>query len=122
MLERPLVYLVPAATAALYCAVCLGFAPGQYLSLILLSVFLFGAGALVYHDRLLALMGMLAAVAFAFAGFSLFQSNVVEPVRALAERHAEITATVLQDADVYDDSQRAELSVDDTMCCQARSA
>ena len=113
MLERPLVYLVPAATAALYCAVCLGFAPGQYLSLILLSVFLFGAGALVHHDRLLTLMGMLAAAAFAFAGFSLFQSNVVEPVRALAERHAEITATVLQDADVYDDSQRAELSVDD---------
>ena len=113
MLERPLVYLVPAATAALYCAVCLGFAPGQYLSLILLSVFLFSAGALVYHDRLLTLMGMLAAAAFAFAGFSLFQSNVVEPVRALAERHAEITATVLQDADVYDDSQRAELSVDD---------
>ena len=86
MLERPLVYLVPAATAALYCAVCLGFAPGQYLSLILLSVFLFSAGALVHHDRLLTLMGMLAAAAFAFAGFSLFQSNVVEPVRALAER------------------------------------
>ena len=48
-----------------------------------------------------------------FSAFSVFHLVVVAPVRELAGRHAEITATVLQDADVYDDSQRAELSVDD---------
>ena len=113
MLERPLVYLVPAASVGLYCAVCLDVTPGLYPSLLLSAFFLIGAGALVYHDRLFSLMGMLAAVALAFSGFALFQMIVVEPVRELAGYHAEITATVLQDADVYDDSQRAELSVDD---------
>lgn len=113
MLERPLVYLVPVSAAALYCAVCLDIVPNGYLSLFLSVIFLFGAGALVYRKRVFTLLCMLAAASLAFSAFSVFHLVVVAPVRELAGRHAEITATVLQDADVYDDSQRAELSVDD---------
>ena len=113
MLERPLIYLIPASAAALYCAVCLNIVPNLYLSLLLFSLFLICAGALAEHKRLFALLCMLAAASLSFAGFSLFHAIVVEPVRELAGRHAEITATVLQDAAVYDDSQRVELSVDD---------
>ena len=82
MLERPLVYLVPAASVGLYCAVCLDVTPGLYPSLLLSAFFLIGTGALVYHDRLFSLMGMLAAVALAFAGFALFQMIVVDPASA----------------------------------------
>ena len=113
MLERPLIYLIPASATALYCAVCLNIVPNLYLSLLLLSLFLVCAGALAAHKRLFALLCMLSAASLSFAGFSLFHAIVVEPVRELAGRHAEITATVLQDAAVYDDSQRVELSVDD---------
>ena len=113
MLERPLIYLVPPAAAALYCAVCLDAAPGPHLSLLLLAVFLIAAGALVHHARPFAVCCMLAAASFAFSGFAVYRINVVEPVRELAGQNKEITATVLQDPDIYEDSQRAELSVDD---------
>ena len=112
MLERPLIYLVPAAAAALYCAVCLETAPGLHLSLLLLSIFLAAAGAFIRRERLFTVMCMLAAASFAFSGFAAYRMIRVEPVRELAGRHAEITATVLQDPDIYEDSQRAELSVD----------
>lgn len=69
MLERPLIYLVPPAAAALYCAVCLDAAPGPHLSLLLLAVFLIAAGALVHHARPFAVCCMLAAASFAFSGF-----------------------------------------------------
>ena len=48
MLERPLIYLVPAAAAALYCAVCLETAPGLHLSLLLLF---FHPVNQVFHPR-----------------------------------------------------------------------
>ena len=81
MLERPLIYLVPPAAAALYCAVCLDAAPGPHLSLLLLAVFLIAAGALVHHARPFAVCCMLAAASFAFSGFAVYRINVVEPVR-----------------------------------------
>ena len=112
MLERPLTRLVPPAAAALYCAVCLDLAPGLHLSLFLLMAFLFAAGALVYQPRLFTICCMLAAAAFAFSGFDIYRAAVVEPVRELAGKHMEITAIVMQDPDVYEDSQRAELSVE----------
>ena len=112
MLERPLIYLVPAAAAALYCAVCLETAPGLHLSLLLLSIFLAAAGAFIRRERLFTVMCMLAAASFAFSGFAAYRMIRVEPVRELAGRHAEITATLLQDPDISEDSLRAELSVD----------
>ena len=113
MLERPLIYLVPPAAAALYGAVCFDLSPGLHASLLLLSLLLIAAGALIRHNRLFTITCMLAVTALAFSVFSLYRSLLVEPVRELSGRHAEITATVMQDPDVYEDSQRAELSVDD---------
>lgn len=113
MLERPLIYLVPPAAAALYGAVCFDLSPGLHASLLLLSLLLIAAGALIRHNRLFTITCMLAVTALAFSAFSLYRSLLVEPVRELSGRHAEITATVMQDPDVYEDSQRAELSVDD---------
>ena len=52
MFERPLIYLVPAAAAALYCAVCLEYTISLTAALLLLALFLFAAGAAVYHKRL----------------------------------------------------------------------
>ena len=86
MLERPLIYLVPAAAAALYCAVCLETAPGLHLSLLLLSIFLAAAGAFIRRERLFTVMCMLAAASFAFSGFAAYRMIRVEPVRELAGR------------------------------------
>ena len=113
MFERPLIYLVPAAAAALYCAVCLEYTISLTAALLLLALFLFAAGAAVYHKRLCTVFCMLAAASFALVGLNVYHAVVVEPIRTLASRHAEITATVLEDAAVYDDSQRAKLVVDD---------
>ena len=101
MLERPLLYLVPPAAAALYCSVCLDFAPGLHLSLLLLSIFLCIAGALIRYERLFAVCCMLAAASLAFSGFCLYRDIVVQPVRELAGRHMEISATIVRDPDVY---------------------
>lgn len=113
MRERPLVFLVPAAAAAIFCAVCLDICLKPSISLFLLSLSLALAGVLINHDRLFPLCCMAAAAFLAFTGFAVYQAVFVEPVRILAGTHAEITATVLQDAAVYDDNQRAELLVDD---------
>ena len=113
MQERPLVFLVPAAAAAIFCAVCLDICLKPSFALFLLSFSLALAGALIEHKKLFTLCCMSAAIFLSFTGFSAYQAVFVEPVRMLAGTHAEITATVLQDAAVYDDNQRAELSVDD---------
>ena len=113
MRERPLVFLVPAAAVAIFCSVCLNICIKPSLSLLLLSLSLAAAGALINYDKLFTLCCMLAAAFLALTGFSAYQSVFVDPVRILAGTHAEVTATVLQDAAVYDDNQRAELSVED---------
>lgn len=113
MRERPLVFLVPAAAMAIFCSVCLDIYIKPNLSLLLLSLSLAAAGALINYEKLFTLCCMLAAAFLALTGFSAYRSVFVDPVRMLAGSHAEITATVLQDAVVYDDNQRAELSVND---------
>lgn len=113
MRERPLVFLVPAAAMAIFCSVCLNIYIKPNLSLLLLSLSLAAAGALINYEKLFTLCCMLAAAFLALTGFSAYRSVFVDPVRMLAGSHAEITATVLQDAVVYDDNQRAELSVND---------
>lgn len=112
MFSRPLVFTVPAAAAALYGAVCLGLPVNLYISLLLLGIFLTGAGLTVCHIRLFTVCSMLAAAAFALSGLAVFNMAVVAPVRSMNGRNAVITATVLQDAVVYEDNQRAELSID----------
>lgn len=113
MYERPLVYLVPAAAAATFAAVCLNVSLAPSLTLVLAAVFLGLAGALTAHRLPFTLCCMLAAAAIALTGVTVYQRVFVSPVRELNGKHAEITATVLQDTEVYEDSQRAELSVDD---------
>lgn len=113
MRERPLVFLVPPAAAAIFCAINFNISLKPGLSLLLLSLCLAVAGALINHDRVFTLCCMLAAVFLALTGLTAYQSVFVEPVRMIAGTHAEITATVLQDAAVYDDNQRAELLVDE---------
>lgn len=113
MRERPLVFLVPPAAAAIYCAACLGYTIDLSVSLFLLAFSLAAAGAWIAHSRLFTICCMLAAAFLAFSSFSVYQSVFVDPIRALAGTHAEIAATVLQDAAVYDDNQRAELLVED---------
>ncbi|MGO5029603.1 ComEC/Rec2 family competence protein [Candidatus Agathobaculum pullicola] len=118
MRERPLVFLVPEAAMAIFCSVCLDIYIKPNLSLLLLSLSLAAAGALINYEKLFTLCCMLAAAFLALTGFSAYRSIFVDPVRMLAGSHAEITATVLQDAVVYDDNQRAELSVNDNTILQ----
>lgn len=113
MYERPLVYLVPAAAAAIFAAVCFDVSLTPSLTLVLAAVFLGLAGALTEHRLPFTLCCMLAAAAIALTGVTVYQRVFVSPVRELNGKHAEITATVLEDAAVYEDSQRAKLSVDD---------
>lgn len=113
MRERPLVFLVPAAAVAIFCAVCLDICLKPSFSLFLLSFCLALAGAWIERRKLFTICCMLASAFLAFACFSAYQAVFVDPVRILAGTHAEITATVLKDSTVYDDNQRAELSVDD---------
>ena len=111
MLERPLIYLVPAIAAALFCAVCLDWAPSPMVSLLLLAVFLLLAGIFIYRNKAFALFGMLAAAHLAFCGFSIYNLYIVEPIRHLNGQSLDIQAVLLEDPDVYEDSQRALLSV-----------
>lgn len=113
MYERPLVYLVPAATAAIFAAVCFDVSLTPSLTLVLAAAFLGLAGALTEHRLPFTLCCMLAAAAIALTGVTVYQRVFVSPVRELNGKHAEITATILEDAAVYEDSQRAKLSVDD---------
>lgn len=113
MYERPLVYLVPAATAAIFAAVCFDVSLTPSLTLVFAAGFLALAGALTEHRLPFTLCCMLAAAAIALTGVTVYQRVFVSPVRELNGKHAEITATVLEDAAVYEDSQRAKLSVDD---------
>lgn len=113
MFERPLLYLVPSYAAALLLAVGFGFEPpAPFLWLALLSLLLFGAGLAVRHRRLFTVLAMLCAAAFALVQLSLYAQYIAQPVRELCGRSAVIRATVLEDASVYDDAQRAELRVE----------
>ncbi|MFQ9126569.1 MAG: hypothetical protein ACLR4Z_06965 [Butyricicoccaceae bacterium] len=55
---------------------------------------------------------MLCAAVFALVQLSLCDRYLAQPVRELNGRSAVVRATVLQDASVYEDSQRAELRVE----------
>lgn len=112
MFARPLVYLMPAAAAALYAAVCLGLPVNLYLSLLLFGLFLLSAGLFVQHRQMFTIFCLLAAAAGALSGLAAFDRLVAAPCRALNGRNMVVTATVLEDATVYDDSQRAELLLD----------
>ena len=96
MFERPLVYLVPAAAAAAFAAVCLDISFAPSLTLTVAAVFLALAGALTGHRLPFTLCCMLAAAAIALTGVTIYQRTFVSPVRTLNGRHAEITATVLE--------------------------
>lgn len=113
MFERPLLYLVPSYAAALLVAVGFGFdPPAPFLCLTLLALLLFGAGLAVRRRRLFTVLAMLCAAAFALVQLSLYTRYIVQPVRELNGRRTVIEATVLEDASVYDDAQRAELRVE----------
>lgn len=112
MWEKPLLYLVPAAAAALYCAVCIGWSPGLHGSLLLLALLLAATGATIHRPRVFMACGMLAAAALAFSLFALHETYIVTPVRKLNSHTLSVTATALSDAAVYEDSQRVKLSVD----------
>ncbi len=112
MFARPLVYLVPAAAGALYAAVCLGLPINFHICLLLLSVFLAGAGLVIFRTRLFTVLSMLAAAALALSGLAAFNMIIVDPIRTLDGQSRIITATVMQDAAVYEKNQRAKLSID----------
>ena len=110
MFERPLLYLVPSYATALLLAVGFGFEPpAPFLWLALLSLLLFGSGLAVRHRRLFTVLAMLCAAAFALVQLSLYTHYIAQPIRELCGRSTVIRATVLEDASVYDDAQRAEL-------------
>lgn len=113
MFERPLVYLVPAAATAVFAAVCLDVSLAPSLTLTCAAVFLALAGTLTAHRLPFTLCCMLTAAAIALTGVTVYQRIFVNPVRELNGKHAEIIATVLEDATVYEDSQRARLRVDE---------
>lgn len=113
MLERPLIYLVPVLAGTLFCAVYLDIAISFSLTLLLLSVFLFLSGILIYHKRLFTICAMLATINFAFSLFSLYNLFIVNPIRELNGQRMDVEVILLQDATIYDDTQRALLSVTD---------
>lgn len=110
MLKRPLIYLIPPIAAVFFCAVYLGVSIELSHAVLLLSLFLALAGAAVYHDRLFNICGVLAAASFAFCFFALYDAHISAPVRALNDQSLTIDATLVQDATVYEDNQRALLS------------
>ena len=112
MRERPLVYVVPPAAAALYGAVCLELPVQLRIVLPLTVLLLLCAAAARKHKRLLALSILLASAFAALSGFAVYRALVVEPIRALAGQTCEITATALRDAEVYEDDQRVLLSAE----------
>ena len=61
--------------------------------------------------RRMTICGVLAAASFAFCFFSLYDAHISAPVRALNDQSLTINATLVQDATVYEDNQRALLSV-----------
>lgn len=112
MWKKPMVYLVPAAAAALYCAVCLGHAPSIHIAIWALILSLIVTGAVVTRPRIFFICCILTSVSFAFSFFAVYEKYIIGSIRNLKGNTLEITATVVQDADVYDDNQRAELSID----------
>ena len=112
MLKRPLLYLVPALAAAFCCAVYLGITVSLPTALLLVALCLAMAGAAVYHDRLFALCGMLAAFCFALGFFTVYTARVVAPLRELQDQSITVDMTLLQDAVVYEENQRALVSVE----------
>ena len=112
MFERPLLYLVPPYAATLLIAVRFGLVPSPFLCLPALAVLLIGAAFAVRHRRAFTVLAMLCAAVFALVHLSLCDRYLAQPVRELNGRSAVVRATVLQDASVYEDSQRAELRVE----------
>ncbi len=113
MRERPLVYLSPPVTVALYFAVCLEWKPGLNLSLLLLSVTMVLAGAVVVrYNRAFEACCMLMAASVAFTVLAVYDRCIVEPVRYLRETSEEVMAVAVDDADLYETQQRVELKVD----------
>ena len=112
MFERPLLYLVPPYAAMLLIAVRFGLVPSPFLCLPALAVLLIGAAFAVRHRRAFTVLAMLCAAVFALVQLSLCDRYLAQPVRELNGRSAVVRATVLQDASVYEDSQRAELRVE----------
>lgn len=112
MFERPLLYLVPPYAVTLLIAVRFGLAPSPFLCLPALTVLLIGAAFAVRHRRAITVLAMLCAAVFALVQLSLCDRYLAQPVRELDGRSAVVRATVLQDASVYEDSQRAELHVE----------
>gem|GEM_PF-416741 len=113
MWKKPMVYLAPAAAAALYCAVCLNYAPSVHTAIWALILSLIITGAVVRRPRIFFLCCMSTSVALAFSFFAVYEKYIVSPIRDLKGSTLEITATVLQDADVYENNQRAELLIDE---------
>ena len=112
MFERPLLYLVPPYAVMLLIAVRFGLVPSPFLCLPALAVLLIGAAFAVRHRRAVTVLAMLCAAVFALVQLSLCDRYLAQPVRELNGRSAVVRATVLQDASVYEDSQRAELRVE----------
>lgn len=112
MFERPLLYLVPPYAVTLLIAVRFGLVPTPFLCLPALAILLVGAAFAVRHRRTFTVLAMLCAAAFALVQLSLYDMYLVQPVRELNGRRAVVRATVLQDASVYEDGQRAELRVE----------
>ena len=102
---------VPAIAAALFCAVCLDWAPSPMVSLLLLAVFLLLAGIFIYRNKAFALFGMLAAAHLAFCGFSIYNLYIVEPIRHLNGQSLDIQAVLLEDPDVYEAVSYTHLDV-----------
>ena len=112
MRERPLVYLVPPMTAALYAAVCLEL-PVQLHIIAPIALLLVLAAVFLRRRRcLLNAFAVLAAAALALTGFAVFRDLRVVPIRALAGETQELTAAALRDAEVYDTDQRVLLSAE----------
>ena len=112
MRERPLVYLVPPAAAALYGAVCLEMPVDLHTVGSLLAVLLLCTVAVRRHGRLMALFAMLTAACAALTGFAAFRDFRVEPIRARDGQICTVTATVLRDAEAFGQTQRALLAVE----------
>ena len=114
MRERPLVYLVPPMTAALYAAVCLELPVQLHIIAPIALLLVLAAVFLRRRKCLLNAFAVLAAAALALTGFAVFRDLRVVPIRALAGETQEITAAALRDAEVYDTDQRVLLSAETT--------
>ncbi len=111
MRERPLVYFALPIAAAMYLLVYFELRPGVHISMLFLSVSMALAGFMVNHEKVFHLCCAFIAAAAAICWFSFYNELIAEPARSYKGSTIEVTATVISDADIYDDRQRAELRV-----------